>query len=80
MMGVTVETEPTFSVGIPEIRVEGDYVFYAGVNGRNWDISPDGRRFLMLKNVGQSGEDAPPPQITVVQNWFDELQRLVPSP
>ena len=53
-MGVTAETEPTFSVGNPEVRVDGDYVYAPG-QGRNWDISPDGQRFLMLKNMGQSG-------------------------
>ena len=80
VMGVTVETEPTFSVGIPEIRVEGDYVYAPG-QGRNWDISPDGQRFLMLKNADQLGtEDAGPPQITVVLNWFEELKARVPVP
>ena len=80
VMGVTVETEPTFSVGIPEIRVDGDYVYAAG-QGRNWDISPDGQRFLMLKLADQSGtEDTTPPQITVVLNWFEELTERVPVP
>ena len=79
VMGVTVETEPTFRVGIPVARVQGDYVYSAG-NGRNWDISPDGQRFLMLKNVGQRAtEDAPPPPtLTVVLNWFEELTERVP--
>ena len=80
LMGVTVETEPTFSAGIPETVIEGNYVYAPG-QGRNWDISPDGQRFLMLKNVGQSAtEDGPPPKVTIVLNWFDELQRLVPTP
>ena len=67
LMGVTVETEPTFSAGIPETIIEGDYVYAPG-QGRNWDISPDGQRFLMLKDVGQAGnEDAAPPQVIIVQ-------------
>jgi Tol biopolymer transport system component len=37
---------------------------------RSYDISPDGKRFLALKDV-QSG--TPKPRIIVVQNWFDEL-------
>ncbi len=46
-----------------------------------YDLSPDGQRFLMLKNVGQIGtEDATPSQITVVLNWFEELKARVPVP
>ena len=79
VMGVTVETEPTFSVGIPEVRVGGGYVYAPG-EGRNWDISPDGRRFLMLQNVGQTGTEPDRlPQITVVQDWFEELKARVPN-
>ena len=39
-----------------------------------YDISPDGQRFLMIKDVeGSTG------QINVVLNWFEELNRLVPT-
>jgi hypothetical protein len=38
-----------------------------------YDVSPDGQRFLMLKQ----GEQVPG-QVTVVQNWFQELKRPVP--
>ena len=79
VMGVTVEAEPTLSPGIPEPVIEGDYVYAPG-QGRNWDISPDGQQFLMLKGVGQSStEDALPSQITVVRNWFEELKERVPE-
>ena len=79
LMGVTVETEPTFNAGIPEIRVKGDYVFAPAGRGRNWDISPDGQRFLMLKNAAQTGtQDDALPQITVVLNWHQELLERVP--
>ncbi len=37
-------------------------------------ISPDGRRFLMIEQVGKFE------QLSVVQNWFEELKRLVPIP
>ena len=47
----------------------------------NWDISPDGRRFLMLQNVEQTGTEPDRlPQITVVQDWFEELKARVPVP
>ena len=44
---------------------------------RCWDVSPDGQRFLMVK----TGERAPQPvtELILVQNWFEELNRLVPT-
>ena len=41
-------------------------------------LSPDGERFLTILNQSESGEDAAPPQITVVLNWFEELKARVP--
>jgi hypothetical protein len=40
-------------------------------------VAPDGR-FLMLKPVVAAGDDPLPPQVVLVQNWFEELKRLVP--
>lgn len=45
--------------------------------GRTYDVSPDGRRFLMIKEAGADQGDART-QIIVVQHWFEELKRLVP--
>ena len=45
-------------------------------NRRVYDVSPDGQRFLMIKepaSVGTAGVD-----IFLVLNWFEELTRLVP--
>jgi hypothetical protein len=44
-----------------------------GAADRNWDVAPDGR-FLMIKAATAAGS----PEIIVVQNWFGELERLVP--
>jgi hypothetical protein len=41
-------------------------------------VTPDGRRFLMIKDAPRAGNGPPPPQLVVVQNWLDELSRLVP--
>jgi len=41
-----------------------------------YDVSPDGQRFVMIK---QSEEAAALTQIVVVQNWFEELKRRVPT-
>ena len=43
-----------------------------------YDVSPDGKRFLMIKDARPPGEASPPSQLVVVQNWQEELKRLVP--
>lgn len=48
--------------------------------GRTYDVSPDGRRFLMIKQGDSGSQTSTPPQIVVVQNWFEELRRLAPVP
>jgi serine/threonine-protein kinase len=64
-----------FSASTPTPLFQGQY--FMAQNGRTYDVSPDGSRFLMIKNAA-STTDAPPPQLWVVLNWFEELKRLVP--
>jgi len=60
--------------GREELLFEGN--FAPGIRwGRNWDIHPDGKRFLMLPLESAQS----PGEIRVVVNWFAELERLVPS-
>ena len=73
MIVARVQTEPTFTVETPVVLFTGSY-YRSG--DRNYDISPDGRRFLMLKEVGQTAD---PETLVVVLNWFEELKRLVPT-
>ena len=78
LMAVPVDTESSFTFGTPE-RLFSINPYSFGLTGRNYDISPDGQRFVFIKPGGaEPGEDAGPPQIIVVQNWFEELRRLVP--
>ena len=42
---------------------------------RGWDVSPDGKRFLLTK-VGPLS-DKPVTAMRVVLNWAEELRRLV---
>ena len=74
MMAVEITTEPTFSAGTPSILFEG--AFRRGsVLRADYDIAPDGQRFVMLQ---QGGTDALT-QINVVLNWFEELMQRVPT-
>ena len=80
LMSVRVERQSPFTIGTPAKMLDGSYVWsvptYAG---RMYDISPDGQRFLMLKQGGPPDQTNAPTSITVVQNWFEELNRLVPT-
>jgi Tol biopolymer transport system component/predicted Ser/Thr protein kinase len=75
MMAVDVTTEPTFSAGKPRMLFEGSYV-PTPRSFPDYDVSPDGQRFLMLK---RSEEAQAPAQINVVLNWFEELKQKVPT-
>ena len=71
-MVVPVETGDTFQRGTPQ-RLFSMGLYYEGVS-LNWDISPDGQRFVMVK-----GQVETTSEITIVQNWSEELTRLVPT-
>jgi len=75
MMAVDIVTQPSFAAGTSRVLFEGRYEV-APFPITNYDVSPDGQRFLMLKPVEQTG--AAPAQINVVLNWFEELKRRVP--
>ena len=76
LMAVSVTTRPTFSPSAPRVLFEGSYLDNPRREA-NYDVSPDGRRFLMLKgSVSGSG----PMQYVVVLNWSEEVKRRVPPP
>jgi eukaryotic-like serine/threonine-protein kinase len=80
LMRVGVERAPSWAATTPALLVKEGYFTIAGVYpGRTYDISPDGQRFLMIKEGGGADQTAAPPQIIVVQHWTEELKRLVPT-
>jgi len=76
MMAVDIATQPGFSVGKPRVLFEGRYE-PTPATFPNYDVSPDGQHFLMLKPAEAS--EAAPTQINVVLNWFEELKQRVPT-
>jgi Tol biopolymer transport system component len=75
MMAVDVTMQPNFSASKPKMLFEGQDL-PAPVTYPNYDVGPDGQRFLMLKPTKQA--QAAPTQINVVLNWFEELKQKVP--
>jgi serine/threonine protein kinase/Tol biopolymer transport system component len=76
MMAVDIATRSGFAAGKPRMLFEGRYE-RSPATSPNYDVSPDGQRFLMLKPSEQ--EASAPTQINVVLNWFEELKRRVPA-
>ena len=74
-MAVSVRIDPSLDFGNPEVIFEESYPEFPGADGRNYDVSLNGERFLMLRETEETGVQA----IHVVLNWFDELKRLVPT-
>ena len=78
-MGVPVETRPAFKAGKPETLFRGTHVRMTTNDGQPWDISPDGKRFLMMKEpeaVASAGGG--PRKINIVLNWIEELKQRAP--
>ena len=76
-MRVPVQTEPSFTPATPEALFEGAY--FIGEGGRAYDVSPDGERFLMIAEGGGDEDTLAPASLNVIQHWFEELRRLVPT-
>jgi len=70
-----VSEPPTFSAGTPRMLFEAEYE-RTGTGTANYDLTPDGQRFIMVKPAAQ---EAAPTQINIVLNWFEELKRRVPA-
>ena len=69
---VKVSTEGDFARSSPETLFEGSFINPFGLS---YDVHPDGRRFLVIQPQPQP----PPTEIRIVQNFFEELKRLVPT-
>jgi eukaryotic-like serine/threonine-protein kinase len=78
VMGVGVTRGPSWAATTPTQVVKEGYFTNLNWWGRSYDISPDGSRFLMIKEGGPDGTSTPA-SIIVVQNWVEELKRLVPT-
>jgi len=75
-MAVDIETEPKFSVSRPATVFEDTFEPWTGEPGfSNYDIAPDGKRLLMSAPEARTEIKL----VHIVLNWFQELERLVPT-
>jgi eukaryotic-like serine/threonine-protein kinase len=73
---VDIRTDTGFLAGKPRLLFE-HAKYFLGSPLRLFDVSPDGQRFLMM--LPGEREPRPATEMILVQNWFEELKRLVPT-
>jgi Tol biopolymer transport system component len=73
VVAVSIEFSPSLRTGKPQVLFPDHYA--GSYFGSTYDVAPDGR-FLMI--LPSEDENAPPP-VYVVQGWFEELKRRVPT-
>ncbi len=74
MMAVPVTLRPTFTAGAPRQLFEGRYGATSGI--RSYDVTADGRRFLMVQQRERPAVAAA--EMILVQNWLEEVKARVP--
>jgi len=75
LMATPIVPGQNLSAGTPKLLFE--YAVMGSQQIRNYDITPDGRRFLVRERKNY----ALPPvtELTLVRSWFEELKRLSPA-
>ena len=73
---IEVETAPTFKFGKPVLLPVQRPIL--GGPGRNFDVSSDGKQFIVVLPGATSTGDPNRGQINVTLNWFEELRQRVP--
>ena len=83
-MRVTVQPgrDGGVDIGTPEVFAAYNFNIRGpqrGVGGFGYDVTPDGKRLLVIARTSGVGPDSAGQQINVVFNWHEELKRLVPT-
>ena len=80
VFAVAVDAESSFIADTPQLLFEGDYPAGALSEFRTYDLDADGSRFVIVKRDTAQTEAETAPELVLVQNWFEELNALVPIP
>ena len=83
MMSVAGEPGTTWNARVPTKVADSRYFDPGVLTGGTfyYDVPLDGKRFLMIKDVGniEQPQTTTSSVIVVVQHWYHELKRLVPT-
>jgi serine/threonine-protein kinase len=75
LMAVPVSSGETLKIGTERKLFDGSFR-NAGPGVRPYDVMPDGKRFVMIRQDSAGTES---PRLVVVQHWIEELKRRVPT-
>jgi hypothetical protein len=75
MMSVPIELRPTFKFGVPRVLFRGN--FGASALIRSYDVTADGRQFLMVQQKERPPVSAS--EMILVLNWSEELKARLPA-
>ena len=73
---VKVQPGPTVKFGQPQVAVAAGMIPIQGGDS-GYDVLRDG--FLVIRNEDAGSGAASTPTIELIQNWTEELKRLVPT-
>ena len=76
MLAVPIQSGDSLVAGRPEVLFEKVHPEIE-IGWRPYDVSPDGR-FVMITSGGTGSDTDAAPNVILIQNWFEELKRLVP--
>ena len=77
VVSVDVDVDGGFTFGVERPLPLEEWSRTTGL--RNFDVMPDGQRFLMTFEADQPDRAEPVrPAINIVENWFEELRQRVP--
>jgi len=69
LMTTSVSTEPAFTTGTTTPIFQHESL---GSGGAGYDVSADGRRFVVAETVESKEQE--PPRIHIIQNWYEEFR------
>jgi serine/threonine-protein kinase len=75
IVAVPIQPGIRLMTGSPSVIVEHPYAIVTGAIYRTYDVSPDGRRFLMISDRVATDGKPNVAQLNLVLNWSEELIR-----
>ncbi|MBT5031705.1 MAG: hypothetical protein HOM55_05350 [Proteobacteria bacterium] len=78
ILAVQIDTSTGIRAGTPIELFEGRFAESVDTSIPSYDVAPDGQRFLLMKDFNVEEARSSETPLLVVENWFEELNRLAP--
>jgi serine/threonine-protein kinase len=77
LVSQAVRPGPAFQLGEQRVLFSIDASYELAADYTSFDVGPDDRRFLMVRQTAEAAAEAP--QLVVVENWLEEVDRIMRS-